>query len=164
MRGLKVAALLLLALAGSGCAGTIRAQVLDADTRQPIPGAVVLGVWSGTAGLPGLHHSNVVDVKESETDGDGRFQLQRPNMHYVDEEAVTVYKLGYTAWSNLFTFPNSVSRASTRIPARIILEKFPAGASHQKHVDFISGATRSQDTPTRAPKFSDAERPEQLMR
>ena len=136
------AVLFLLLLVGTGCAGTLKGQVLDAQTGQPIEGAVVLGVWTKYSGLPGLQYGELAGVKETETDVDGRFVLETAGSLGA-EEAVTIYKSGYVAWSNLFMFPTSERRQDIRVPSRIMLERFPPGQSHQRHVDFISGARRA---------------------
>lgn len=133
--------LLLLALAGSGCAGTLTGQILDAQTGQPVPGAVVLGVWTKVAGLPGLAHTELVAVNETETDAQGQFALDRPGSFGIDEESITVYKFGYVAWNNLFIFPTSERRPSVRVPDRIPLEHFPPTQSHRRHMTFINSAT-----------------------
>ena len=163
MQRLGFAVLFLLLLAGTGCAGTLKGQVLDAQTGQPIENAVVLGVWSKVAGIPGLHHTEFVAVREAETDTMGRFELEMPRKIGVDEEAVTVYNPGYVAWSNLFIFPTSERRQDTRVPSKILLEKFPPGQSHRRHVDFIAGATRGRDNPDSTPKFWKAVRPEHFL-
>ena len=131
MNTCKILALLgLLALAGTGCATTLSGQVVDARTGQPIPGAVVLGVWTKAGGLPGLATTKLVAVKETETDAQGRFVLERPAPLTSDEESVTAYKPGYIAWNNLFVFPTAVRRESTRVPSRVPLEAFPRGESN----------------------------------
>lgn len=141
---------LLQAVWATGCAGAlgdlggpIRTQVVEAGTGRPIAGAVVLGVWTKRVGLPGLYHTELVDVKETETDAEGWFVLERPAALGIEEEAVTVYKFGYVAWSNLFVFPTSKRREDVRVPARIGLEPFPAGGDRRRHIDFINDARRS---------------------
>jgi len=165
MRSLGVAALLVLMLTGTGCGGTPKGQVVDAETGQPIQGAVVLGVWTRVAGLPGLHHHELVAVKETETDAQGRFALETPASLRVDEEAITIYKFGYVAWSNLFVFPSFARREDTRVPSKIPLERFPSGQSHQRHMSFVNDARASgmygHDS---IPKFSNAIRRELDMR
>ncbi len=159
-------ALLLLLFADAGCAGTMQGQILDAQTGQPIAGAVVLGVWTKVVGFPGLQHHELVDVREAEADADGRFSLERPTS-FGNEEAVTIYKFGYVAWSNLFTFPTSPLHEGedARIPPRILLARFPAGQSHQRHLHFIRNARRSvMYGDEKVPKFMDALRPELNVR
>jgi hypothetical protein len=129
-------ALALLALGVSGCATTIRARVLDAETRQPIAGAVVRGVWTKLVGVPGLTSHELTGSQETETDADGRFTLdRRPSSD--DGESVLVYRFGYVAWSNLSTFPARLRRKSHDIPDDILLERFPESESHYEHLLFI---------------------------
>lgn len=70
----------------SGCSNVIRAQVIDAETKRPIPGAVVVGVWMTVVGLPGMTHHQTVGVRETETDADGRFDLERLPSSGLDGE------------------------------------------------------------------------------
>lgn len=138
----------LLTIVMGGCASVVRTgamtgRVVDAHTGQPIAGAVVLAVWTKVAGLPGLSHTQLVDVREAETDAAGRFVLERPQTLVINEESVTVYKFGYVAWNNLFLFPGSRNRESKRMPAELILEPFPVGQSHQRHLEFINNSTRA---------------------
>jgi hypothetical protein len=94
-----------------------------------------------------MHHTELVGVREVETDAEGRFTLERPSSRYnrEDGESVTVYKLGYVAWNNLFTFPpiGSGRREDTTVPPEIRLEGFPEGESHPRHLSFISDAIAS---------------------
>lgn len=160
---IALATALLLVHPGLGGAEILQGQVLDAQTGQPIAGAVVLGVWSMVGGPSGLPRTNPVVVKEVETDTEGRFVLETPGPTEVDEESVTIYKSGYIAWNNLFTFPTSEPRTDTRVPSKIGLERFPPAQSHRRHVDFISEATIGKDDPTTTPKFWNAVRPEYFL-
>jgi len=137
-----LAALLLLAPTSIGCASTLSGQVVDAQTGQPIAGAVVLGVWVYAGGAPGLAHSELVGVREAETDAEGRFALESLAGLPV-EERITVYKSGYVAWSNLFSFPPLRRREKTAAPTQIRLEPFPPGESHWEHMLFIDLARSS---------------------
>ena len=141
-RALGLSGSLLLLLPTTGCAGSIQGQVLDAQTGQAIPGAVVLGVWTRIAGLPGMHHTELVGVREVETDSEGRFALERPSSRYnrEDGESVTVYKFGYIAWNNIFRWPHSERRENYDVPTQIRLESFPPSGDHRKHLDFIDQA------------------------
>ena len=155
-----------LVFTGTGCAGTIQGQVVDAQTGQPIAGAIVLGVWTKVAGLPGLHHHELVGVQEVETDTEGRFMLERPRrIIHEDDESVTVYKFGYVAWNNLFMFPTNQRRKGTLVPSKVILETFPINQSHRRHLDFIDDARFSLLYDQEAiPKFKNALKSEIGMR
>ncbi len=148
IRLLFCAGLLGLLLGGSACAvrsGPIAAQILDAQTGQPIPGAIVLGVWTTKGeGIFGAHApTKLVGVKEAETDAQGRFTLERPGMVAEEDEKITVYKFGYVAWSNLYLFPSFKRRSETEVPAQIRLDVFPQEENHQNHMGFIRMATSS---------------------
>ena len=163
-RPIALATALLLVRPGPGGAEILQGQVLDAQTGQPIAGAVVLGVWSMVGGSSGLPRTNPVAVREVETDAEGRFVLGGPGLEVeVDEESITVYRRGYVAWNNLFIFPTSEPRVDTRVPSKIMLDRFPPAQSHRRHVDFISEATLGKDDPATTPKFWKAVRPEYFL-
>ena len=156
--------LCLLLQTDSGSAGSLESQVLDAQTGKPIQGAVVLGVWTKVAGLPGLQHHELVGVREVETDAEGRFVLERAKrIIFEDDESVTVYKPGYVAWNNIYIFPTSERRKDQRIPSQIFLIRFPPGESHKRHTSFIDGARRGGYGIETIPKFWNAYRQELQM-
>jgi hypothetical protein len=160
-------ALAIVVAAASGCATSKSGQVVDAQTGGPVAGANVVGVWIRGAGMPGLQHTELVGVRETETDAQGRFHLPAPASFLFgeDSEAVTVYKYGYVAWSNLFVFPTWVRRPSQRVPSTILLERFPVGQIHSRHMDFIGSARMSTlYGREQIPKFIDAQRREEWMR
>ena len=128
--------------------------MLDAQTQQPIAGAVVLGVWTKQEGMV-FHRTVLVGVKEAETNAEGRFELERPGALGV-EESVTVYKFGYVAWNNQYIFPTDENRKRTGIPDQIPLELFPPDGSHQKHIRFIHSATMSSFSARSWVRFRDA--------
>jgi hypothetical protein len=147
----------LLLLLGTACAGvgSIQGQVLDAQTKQPIPGAIVLGVWTRQEGMV-FHITKLVDVKEAEVDAQGRLTLDRP-LGFATDESVTVYRFGYIAWNNELIFPSFENRKSKSIPDLIVLEPFPVGETHQKHRLFIDSVTHnSMYTYEQNPKFEQA--------
>ncbi len=147
---------LLLLLTGTGCAGSIQGQVLDAQTGKPIAGAIVLGVWTKQEGMFGQYSTKLVGVREAETDAEGRFVLERVGGLFV-EESVTVYKFGYIAWNNLYVFPGFDTRKETAVPAQIRLAPFPPRESRGEHMRFIGLATRSAlSGRVSRPKFTDA--------
>lgn len=132
-------AALFVALAASGCATTIQARVLDAETRQPIQGAVARGIWTKIAGVRGFTHHELVGSQETETDADGRFMLERlPSDGFEDDgQSILVYKFGYVAWNNRRVFPSRARREKQGIPKEILLDRFPQSGSHIEHLRFI---------------------------
>jgi hypothetical protein len=143
-------------LTGTACARAIQGQVLDAQTGQPIVGAVVLGVWTRGGGLPGLSHTELAGVREAETDGEGRFALEEISGWLLDEKQVTIYKFGYVAWSNQFVFPTFARRKDTSVPAEVRLDTFSPGDNHREHVRFISLGTAAGVYDELNPQFQKA--------
>jgi len=56
--------------------GPFRGQFVDAETAQPIPGAVVLVVWWKEVGLF-QSHRQFYDAREAASDAEGRFEVPR---------------------------------------------------------------------------------------
>ncbi len=57
--------------------GPFRGQVVDRETGQPIPGAVVLVVWWRAEQTPIQTNQQFYDAKEAVTDAEGRFEIPR---------------------------------------------------------------------------------------
>ncbi len=152
---------------GAGCierpSPAIRSQVVDARTGQPIAWAVVLGVWQKVSGgIPGMPNYKVAKLQEAETDAEGRFELQPPPRPFA-KESVTVYKFGYVAWNNMFTFPSSPLKKDTRVPPELFLIPFPPGESRQRHVSFIRDSVHLPAGAHFAPKLWAAFSPEEAL-
>jgi hypothetical protein len=85
----------------SGAGGPWRAQVVDAETEQPMEGVVIRLVWlkmTRTLGGPsGSYHSS----EEMVTGPDGRFEAKSRRtftlnpLTYIDGPLVTIFKPGY---------------------------------------------------------------------
>jgi hypothetical protein len=56
--------------------GPFRGRVVDADTGEPVAGAVMLVVWTEAYGL-GLLETRFHDAKEAVSDKDGRWEVPR---------------------------------------------------------------------------------------
>jgi hypothetical protein len=130
--------IVLLLLATAGCTFTLRSQVLDARTGEPIPGAIVVGNWTTTAGMPGLTHTEFVGVREAATDAQGRFELERlQQLNGLYDEQIIVYKFGYLAWNNNFLGASHYRREDATLPPTVRLEPYLEGLSHHEHYDFV---------------------------
>jgi hypothetical protein len=57
--------------------GPFRGQIVDAETGQPIAGAVVLVVWWEAVPTPVQTNRKFYDAREAVTDGEGRFEVPR---------------------------------------------------------------------------------------
>jgi len=91
--------------------GTYHGRVIDAQTREPIEGAVVLGVWSkGYMGAGGIAHE-YYDARETVTDAQGDFTIEGMGprvMTHLQKMDVVIFKAGYehvglTSWDSLKT-------------------------------------------------------------
>ncbi len=112
----KLLLLAVLVLLFSGCVslvyyeGDYHGKVIDAETLQPIEGAVVLGVWSkgyhGTAGGP-VHE--YYDARETVTDKNGEFTIKGMGpraVTHLEKMDIVIFKVGYeevglTSWESL---------------------------------------------------------------
>ena len=95
----------------SGCGGiffplpyrslaSFEGKVIDADTKKPIEGAVVLGVYYFTAYTIAGSNSYVEDGQETVTDENGEFKLPRTRRWFVlhrgyPEGKLVIFKPGY---------------------------------------------------------------------
>ena len=59
---------ILLVLMVTSCNAEITGTVVDAETGQPIEGAVVLVEWTMTKGVPGMSHTESYKIVEEITD------------------------------------------------------------------------------------------------
>lgn len=113
----KIAVLLILLPVISGCVsimyyeGNYRGKVIDAETLQPIQGAVVLGVWSkGYHGAGGVAHE-YYDARETTTDEHGEFTVNGMGpraITHLKKMRIVIFKAGFeeiglTEWDSLKT-------------------------------------------------------------
>ena len=125
-------------LAVTGCYATITGTVVDAETGQPIEGAVVLAEWSITKGL-GLTYSKSYEVVEAVTDKEGKVTVSGLFNPLVNYPSLTVYRKGYVAWNNQYIFPDRKRRLDFKWSNGYVfrLEKFRPEYSYDKHTYFI---------------------------
>lgn len=133
----------------NGCAGATTFRVLDAETKQPIKGAVALAMWTKTRGLPGLTSTYTAKAVEAVTGADGVFEvpsvlgtlaLQTPHLK--------VYKPGYVGWDSRYIYLGCyeenriLSREIRRegfsmIDQDILLEHWKKNYSYTSHYSFV---------------------------
>ena len=131
-------AILLVFMVGS-CSAEITGTVVDAETGKPIEGAVILVEWTMTKGVPGMSHTESYKVIEEITDKNGKFTLQELLIPLVHSPDITIYKKGYVAWNNEYTFPDYKKRSDFRLRDDNIykLEKFKAEYDYNSHHDHL---------------------------
>lgn len=93
--------LLIFVLPLSGCATSTTFRVLDAETKQPIEGAVALAEWTSTGGLPGLSHTSTAKVAEDVSDSEGNLSIPRAwGFLALQTPHIKIYKPGYVGWDS----------------------------------------------------------------
>jgi hypothetical protein len=125
-----------------GCEGEMTGIAVDAETGQPIEGAVILVEWTKTKGVPGLSYTESYKVVEAVTDKEGKASIDGVVGPFVSVPRVTVYKRGYVAWNNEFIFPDWTKRTAFKWENNYVfkLEKFKPEYSYDKHTTFIHGS------------------------
>jgi len=121
----------------SGCYLPINGRVVDAETQQPIEGAVVLVEWTKKHGF-GDAWTESYKVVECVSDKEGKVKVEGCYSPFVEPPDVTVYKKGYVAWSSRWIFPAGRNRTDFIWSDQFIkLEHFKEGYSHDAHTSFI---------------------------
>jgi hypothetical protein len=112
--------LMFLMMSGGSFAGdrTYQGRVIDADTKEPIEGAVVVAVWDEIRSVLPSTESRHKDVKETLTDKEGRWSIVGPEGEYnqmsgglrsvtgifvVEDPTFIVFKPGYCSWPKGFS-------------------------------------------------------------
>lgn len=131
-------------LFSSGCYGTLKGKVIDAETGEPIEGAVAIAEWTKTKGL-GLTYTKSMKVVEAVSDKEGNIELEGCYSPFVNPPHLTIYKKDYVAWNNEYIFPDYKKRAGFEWKSgqEFRLDKFREGYLHSKHVSFIRSSIRS---------------------
>jgi hypothetical protein len=78
--------------------GPYKGRVIDADTRQPIEGVVVLGVWYKEYPSAAGAVSSYYDAEETVTDKNGDFEIKGKGLlilSFVGEMDILIFKAGY---------------------------------------------------------------------
>ncbi len=139
--------LLLLAslLISTGCYGygTLKGKVVDAETGEPIEGAVAMVEWTKTKGL-GNTYTVSAKVVEAVSDKEGNIELEGCFSPFVNKPNLTIYKKGYVAWNNVYVFPDWKKREEFEWKDGQVfkIEKFKNTYSYVDHQFFISRAIR----------------------
>jgi hypothetical protein len=108
--------------------GPFRGQIVDAETGQPIAGAVVLVVWWEAVPTPVQTNRKFYDARETVTDAEGRFEVpRRPPPFFgfrIFPPRVTYIAPGYAAQDEVVTPPDGQPLvASTVVKMRRLTTK-----------------------------------------
>ena len=89
----------------SGCATSKTFRVLDAETREPIEGAVALATWTSYKGVPGLSYGYTSKAVEDVSDKNGYFTIPAfSGMDALDTPHLKIYKPGYVGWDSRWIY------------------------------------------------------------
>jgi hypothetical protein len=134
-----ILAMLVLLLPCSGCTTPMTGKVVDAETGQPIEGAIVLVEWTKVHGF-GNTYTKSEKAAEVFSDKDGTVNLPGYNDPTVAKPDVTIYKPGYVAWNNRWIFPDTRKRTDFEWKSGYVfkLERFRPEYSFDLHTSFIS--------------------------
>ena len=78
--------------------GPYEGRVIDAETRQPIEGVVILGTWHTVTITPGGGTHNFYDAQETVTDKNGDFRIKGLGLKVlsnVEPMGALIFKAGY---------------------------------------------------------------------
>jgi len=129
----------------AGCEGEITGIVVDAETGQPIEGAVILVEWTKAKGLPGMTYTESYKVVEVITNKEGKASIEGVLSPFVDAPHITVYKKGYVAWNHHYIFPKWEKRTDFKWSNNYVfkLDRFKPEYSYNKHLSFIRNSISS---------------------
>lgn len=122
-----------------GCTRPITGKIVDAETGQPIEGAILLVEWTKVHGFGNSYTSSEKAV-EVLSNKNGVVNIPGYNDPTVQSPDVTVYKPGYVAWNNKWIFPDRRKRTDFEWGDGYVfkLDKFREEYSYVAHEDFVS--------------------------
>ena len=127
---------LLATLSAVGCYMPIEGRVIDAETKQPIEGAVILVEWTKKHGF-GDAWTESYKVVEVISDKKGMVNIKGCYSPFVEPPDITVYKKGYVAWNDKAIF-SGPSRTDFKWGDYVFkLENFKEVYSYDAHTTFI---------------------------
>lgn len=139
----------------TSCYAEITGNIVDAETSQPIEGAVVLVEWTITKGL-GFTYTESYKVIEVVSNKEGKITIAGNIVNpFVNPPHITVYKKGYVAWNNEYIFPDYKKRTDFKWKNRYVfrLERFKEGYSLIDHESFIDSTTHLSTKPESKKQF-----------
>jgi len=91
--------IILLLVSITGCYLPLGGKVIDAESGQPIEGAVVVAQWHESHGLPGMVYHTLYKIAEASTDNNGKFLLPGAYSPFANIPDLLIYKRGYVVWN-----------------------------------------------------------------
>lgn len=130
---------LVMTLMATACYAEVSGKVIDAETGEPVEGAVVFVEWTITKGLPGVSYHETYKIIEEITRKEGKILIPAILNPAVGDPQILIYKPGYVGWRNDFIFPNWKRRTDFKYQTGMVMkmEKFKDEFSHKEHLEFI---------------------------
>jgi len=170
MKRLQVTLLtmLVLLLPCVGCTTPMIGKIVDAESGQPIEGAILLIEWTKVHGF-GNTYTKSEKAVEVFSDKDGVVNIPGYNDPTVARPDITIYKPGYVAWNNRWIFPDTRKRTDYKWKDGYVfrLERFKEEYSHSEHIMFLdncigTGLINNKINIERATQFERNERQKEL--
>jgi hypothetical protein len=131
--------------------GPFTGQVIDADTRAPIAGALVSCAWSFERGL-GFTAPQGSRTATTRTDVDGRYWIPRLRdfpqglTSRLARLSLVIYKKRYVAYRHDRVFNQPSRRPSfSQLDNRVTLLRWSPELSHARHLIFIGGGAELEE-------------------
>ncbi|MFH0811688.1 MAG: hypothetical protein V2A69_02460 [Pseudomonadota bacterium] len=117
--------------------GPWKGKIIDAETKEPIEGAVVLAVWQKIYASPTGNHSYFFDAIETLTNREGRFFIKEfeainilPVLRRLDGPWFTIFKPGYTPFgANYDYFHKYFPNSPLKVDRHTLTELFKKGVT-----------------------------------
>ena len=178
----RIVLLLIVALAvlfgprAAGAAGPWKAQVVDAETGQPLEGVVVLMYWiKYTGGPAGWAGGEFYDAEEAVTGPDGRFVVPSRWVFTLNPfkkvtRDMVIFKPGYgrwrfrdaKEWEKLPDWESKARReqAGKQFEGEVVVMELPKLKTREERLDFLGRVTWSLVPPDRTRRLREAKETE----
>jgi hypothetical protein len=160
-RGGAVLLLVVAALCSSGSAahadGPFTSRVIDAETRRPITGAVVLAYWIRLLPIGGHTPEVFEDAIEVTTDDNGQFTIPRRShvgIGHLEGPFFVIFAPGYAFYPLFQVEPQNKSDEDVQNGATVVLRRW-ASEKERLRIFEVQNFV-SQVPPERMPRLSEA--------
>jgi hypothetical protein len=130
--------------------GPYRGQVLDATTKRPIAGAVVVAVWTYSSSSVGGNLTHFHDAIEVLTDAQGMFVVDAPAIERhaprrTDFPNFIVFKPGYLHFKGWFASPEAMADRANQTLLGVV--KLVRPANRKERLDHLPADPAVEDIP-----------------
>ncbi|NVN89942.1 MAG: carboxypeptidase regulatory-like domain-containing protein [Desulfuromonadales bacterium] len=149
MKQLIFILLIIMLLPSAACTGpvsgkAIKGKIVDAETGQPIEGAILLVEWTKNHGFGNTYTTSEKAI-EVLSDKNGAVTIPGYNDSTAENPDVTIYKPGYVAWNNYWIFPGYKKRSDFSWIGGYVfkLERFKSEYSYIDHEEYVMSCIHS---------------------